>query len=1825
MSLEALPGQAPGPQSTDQALPSWLTYEPYSTLTHTYTTTRQTVFYDPSGVLAPSVSVTVQVGVTTDTLYRVGTLPLLYTGPTPYPPLGTLFTTAGQTQSGSGGGSGSPRPTATQTPAPGPTAGSGSGGGGSGSGSSGGSGGAVSSSSNANAPAPTGSGSGSQGGAGPSTGAGTGGGTGASSSAAPITSAGTTFLPAGTSVVSGTTFLPSPTGSNAGVNPTSIISGTAIGPTSAPVTFSGSTFLPGGTTIFGGSTTVIDGSSTFINPSPSSTSSTSTPGGGGSNPLERQSGGLTPAQLAGTLVASIAGFLLLCALLLCCLLRRQRRREALSQGIGPEKYAYGNMAGAGVGYDADAGEHTGAGAGAVRGEKAALLGAGAAGAGAGAAAADRRGRSGWKSLFTSRGNNREPIDSAGAGTGGTYTALPQANIGPGSRHLRTGSGGSALSAGLAGASAAAIAAMATISSRRRRRREERMKNDRTPIHEDEWEADELADDGGSGFFVVGGRNEDERQGLVGAGEHEEHEQGGQQQRYTDPFADAGSSTDAKHRAEGIAAAAGAAVIAAGRGRTIPPESSSSLLVNDPSKDARNKNKYRAMANLGIGGGSGPRFFGAMMGYGGGAGRSASGTDSGTGSNSNSGPSQRNVSGSTHLTPNTAVTAGGGGRGSGGTQQPSVRSFSGPTYVLPSSPYEQSQAPVGFPQSQAAGGSGSQGGGGGGASGMMYGIGAAAGAAALGLANAARRISSGERRLNRKPVNYASSGTDTETDDPANPYFVGGGGGRKRKRAMLDPNQAAAASAAAGGPRGLYGAVGTGTVGEEDEDEDGPEFDPSRERGALLADYGQRGGRGGGSGAAGPSSYDVGAGWPEAALVGAGAAGAGALGYSRRSHRRPFGQGDAQAGGPGGGGASGSGSGQGSSGPWSSGSTHEVPKSSSGALLSGSSAGHRSGSGDELGIPTAGPSSSGGQTNLSPMPRPSRSRASTQGSPRDGAGGGLVAFPNVSSSSPQPDRVRLPAFPEGFGDGDLQERSSGGSYALPRFELAPTSASSGSEHVPGLTAAAPGSGPGTTAAVSALAAGTGGALGLLAAQHRTSLASMTDDNSQRVRTPDEHGSGPTSRHSNYLSRGTHLLGPGAAGSTRSTVSSAAAADEGEPDTVGREDGVNLARTAGVDAERTTVSEFGEQSSGPRPKSRATLGSAGLGRQLSTIFGSESEPSSGPGQPSSTQQHGTINSGSGSGSGVDSNYASLRARSVSPPAAGGSAGPGPSGVPSAYVRTARGSSASDPRLQPSLLSAIQRGQADTASPTGTFGVAELSSPPGSPRQTSFVGGASGPGGIRAVGGPPQSARASRSPTPGGAPPRGPLTAGQASADIDLEAADVENATPADGGAEGGLLSSVAAGLRRLGGGWMGGSAARAGGVASPPSAEEGPVRDRRGSIGVATMGARTATGTVAPTPVGRGSPLRPSNSESPESTHGRRAGTAAAAAVATAGAAAAVAVGPPSVASSGSSRQRPELARLSTATSQAVAGSREGSGSEPSAIYSGSLSSASVSANSAGLDSISNRGTSSGSGRQRSGSGSGSGSRRSRGQQSDGANSGPSANSVGAESGISYTTSELARRNTLSTHEETDEETLRRASMSGATSPALYTASEGAGASGDLATTLSRRSISATASPALGPMRGGGGTATGEAGPSTIRVVGGLASASGAGMTATPQLSGLPARPTRAAEALPIQATYRSTDSGSWRQSPRVATISQRAVEAQARAEESERARGSGSGDRDRSHSMSTGSPDEFEWGALANTFPTPLDRALREAEQRDLEEQNQGRSQTRYDWPKFLKF
>ncbi|KAE8206734.1 hypothetical protein CF327_g7505 [Tilletia walkeri] len=947
------------------------------------------------------------------------------------------------------------------------------------------------------------------------------------------------------------------------------------------------------------------------------------------------------------------------------------------------------------------------------------------------------------------------------------------------------------------------------------------------------------------------------------------------------------------------------------------------------------------------------------------------------------------------------------------------------------------------------------------------------------------------------------------------------------------------------------------------------------------------------------NYKVGAGWPEAALVGAAAGaavgGGAAAAAARRSHRRSIHGAEGQT-------SSGSGSGN----AWSSGSTHEVPKSSSGVLISGSSAGHRSGSLDEA--VAGGPS--GGVTSLSPPPRPARSRTSTAGSLKEPAS--LTSLANVGSSGSPQDRVRLPAFPEGFGEGDLHDHAG----VAPQGSSQPQTTTTGTNNFLG---------PDSTVLAEAAAAGTGGALGLLAAQHRTSMASMYDyqseGHSQSVRTPDE--SELPSRHSNFLSRGTHLLGPGAAGSSRSSAMSSLENPDGGAEAAGSGDAVGRAGSSQLETLAVpTVTEFGEQQA-HQSKSRTTLNSGHLGRQLSTIFGSESEPSLGVGQSSSAQQQAYVasahGSGTGSSSGRDSNIESLGARS-------GSAGAGAGASITTNMRSARGSGASDGRVPASLIGAIQRGQGHVdASPAGTFGVAELAgSPPSTPRRTSLVS-----GGIRVVG-PTQAARVSRSPTPGtgtGVPSRVPSAErgsglGLASADSsrarspddgDLEAASTEDL--AHDHSEAGLLSSVAAGLRRLGGGWL------PGGGANRPGAADAGGFGRRLSIGVATMGARTAAGTAVGTPTGQGTPARPETAQS-----GEAAAALAAASRRTSG------VGVSTGASSSmSSIQRPDLARLSTATSQAVAGSREGSGSEPSAGYSASLSSGE---RSAGLDSVSHLTHNTSSGGQRSvhGSrGSGSGSHRSRGGRSEGSNSGPSTHSAGtgSGSGFSYTTSELARRNTLSTHAEMDEEAaLRRASLSGATSPAVYTASEGASAESHSAA-AARRDVPANAGPTVDsqPRLTNPASATAPNAQSTIRAV-------GADRSGRPGLPDFPAHPVLMPGlpgALPIRGPTGSP-SGSWRQSPRVASLSQRAADVQARTAEGSPAparssgTGSGSGDhRNRSQSVVASSPDDFEWRDLADTFPTPLDRALREAEQRDLEEQTQGRQQNRYDWPKFLRF
>lgn len=114
-----LPTQPPGPGPTDAPLPTYQSYSAYATSTYDYVTTITRIAYDPQGTLAPSLDIQTQSKQTTSIGYSVVNIPLLYDGPLPPPPLGTLFTTANQRiapqpaptnqpTSGNGAGNGSP-------------------------------------------------------------------------------------------------------------------------------------------------------------------------------------------------------------------------------------------------------------------------------------------------------------------------------------------------------------------------------------------------------------------------------------------------------------------------------------------------------------------------------------------------------------------------------------------------------------------------------------------------------------------------------------------------------------------------------------------------------------------------------------------------------------------------------------------------------------------------------------------------------------------------------------------------------------------------------------------------------------------------------------------------------------------------------------------------------------------------------------------------------------------------------------------------------------------------------------------------------------------------------------------------------------------------------------------------------------------------------------------------------------------------------------------------------------------------------------------------------------------------------------------------------------------------------------------------------------------------------------------------------------------------------------------------------------------------------------------------------------------------------------
>ncbi|KAN0061577.1 hypothetical protein ACQY0O_006424 [Thecaphora frezii] len=104
--MATVPLQAPGPGPTDQALPDYLSYSAVTTRVQPYTETQTRVVYDPQGSFAPYQTVNVVQGTSTAVDYSIVDVPQLYTGPFPAPPLGSLYTTPGQST-----------PAATSTPA----------------------------------------------------------------------------------------------------------------------------------------------------------------------------------------------------------------------------------------------------------------------------------------------------------------------------------------------------------------------------------------------------------------------------------------------------------------------------------------------------------------------------------------------------------------------------------------------------------------------------------------------------------------------------------------------------------------------------------------------------------------------------------------------------------------------------------------------------------------------------------------------------------------------------------------------------------------------------------------------------------------------------------------------------------------------------------------------------------------------------------------------------------------------------------------------------------------------------------------------------------------------------------------------------------------------------------------------------------------------------------------------------------------------------------------------------------------------------------------------------------------------------------------------------------------------------------------------------------------------------------------------------------------------------------------------------------------------------------------------------------------------------
>lgn len=95
MALTLPPGPEP-PGPTAQRLPPWLSYRPVTTETHTFIRSHTDVLYYPGGTRPPKQDVYLTTQVVTETSFQIDYIPLIYTGPTPAPPLGTLFTMSGE-------------------------------------------------------------------------------------------------------------------------------------------------------------------------------------------------------------------------------------------------------------------------------------------------------------------------------------------------------------------------------------------------------------------------------------------------------------------------------------------------------------------------------------------------------------------------------------------------------------------------------------------------------------------------------------------------------------------------------------------------------------------------------------------------------------------------------------------------------------------------------------------------------------------------------------------------------------------------------------------------------------------------------------------------------------------------------------------------------------------------------------------------------------------------------------------------------------------------------------------------------------------------------------------------------------------------------------------------------------------------------------------------------------------------------------------------------------------------------------------------------------------------------------------------------------------------------------------------------------------------------------------------------------------------------------------------------------------------------------------------------------------------------------------------